>query len=61
MPGACAWRLTWRRDTTATDEEVQTGLSFMDDMKQKHGLDARKALDRFALLVMNLNEFVYLD
>lgn len=44
-----------------TDEEVNTGLEFMAEMKHKHGLDARKALDRFALLVMNLNEFVYLD
>lgn len=44
-----------------TDAEVDTGLSFIDAMEQKHGLDAQKALDRFALLVLNLNEFVYLD
>ncbi len=45
----------------ATDDEVKTGLDFLNAMETKHGLDAHKALDRFALLVLNLNEFVYLD
>ena len=31
------------------------------DMKNKFNLSEEEALDRFALLALNLNEFVYLD
>jgi len=30
-------------------------------MKDQFGLSEEEALDRFALLALNLNEFVYLD
>ena len=30
-------------------------------MKEKHRLDDRTALTRYALLLLNTNEFVYLD
>lgn len=44
-----------------TDAEVGRALEFLDDMARDHGLDEARALDRFALLVLNLNEFVFLD
>jgi len=31
------------------------------NMKDQFGLSEEEALDRFALLALNLNEFVYLD
>jgi hypothetical protein len=31
------------------------------NMKNKFSLSGEEALDRFALLTLNLNEFVYLD
>jgi len=45
----------------ARDEDVARGLHFMDELRKQAGLSAEKALDRFCLLLMNLNEFVYLD
>jgi hypothetical protein len=33
----------------------------MKNMKNKFSLSEEEALDRFALLALNLNEFVYLD
>jgi hypothetical protein len=44
-----------------SDGEVTAGNSFLDEMRETHGLGEDAALDRFALLVLNLNEFVFLD
>jgi hypothetical protein len=33
----------------------------MKNMKNKFGLSEEEALNRFALLALNLNEFVFLD
>ena len=33
----------------------------MEDIKKRAGLNDDQALERFALLTLNLNEFVYLD
>jgi hypothetical protein len=46
---------------TPDDGEINAGLAFMEEMQSLHKLDEQKALDRFALMVLNLNEFVYLD
>ncbi len=51
--------LAMQRDPT--DNEVRHCLNFMDNIRSQSGIDARAALDRFALLALNLNEFVFLD
>ena len=43
------------------DKEVAAGLAMIKDMREKAELSAEVALERFALLALNLNEFVYLD
>jgi hypothetical protein len=45
----------------ATKPEIDRGLAFMAELKQVVGMDDKVALDRFALLAMNMNEFIYLD
>ena len=40
---------------------VERGLSLIESLKKKHGLNAEKALDQFCLMTLNLNEFIYLD
>jgi mono/diheme cytochrome c family protein len=54
-----ALRLALSREPTS--EEITRGISFMQTLKTKHNVTAETALDQFALLVLNLNEFVYLD
>lgn len=45
----------------ASPAEVERGLAFMAELKRVAGVDDKVALDRFALLAMNMNEFIYLD
>lgn len=45
----------------ATDDEIRQCLNFMESLKSEAGLDDKAALDRFALLALNLNELIYLD
>ena len=42
-------------------EEIGQGLRMMKELQESSGLTPRQALDRFCLLAMNLNEFIYLD
>ena len=42
-------------------DEINTGVEMMKNMKNEFNLSDEEALDRFALLALNLNEFVYLD
>ena len=42
-------------------EEVKAGVRMMEDVAKAGGLSPKEALDRFALLALNLNEFIYLD
>lgn len=42
-------------------EEVAKDVAFIAAQQQRHGVDETEALRRFCLLVLNLNEFVYLD
>ena len=44
-----------------TPEEIAECLELIDRLRSEHGLDDQAALQRFALLALNLNEFVYLD
>src|SRR5262249_53661358 len=56
---ARAWNLTTGRPPTGA--EVDRALAFMSDLRSRDGLSAEASLQAFALLVLNLNEFVYLD
>jgi hypothetical protein len=44
-----------------SDKEVQAAMTMLDDIRSSAGLSEKDALDRFALLALNLNEFLYLD
>ena len=52
--------LTLATSRPATKEDVADGLKLIEHFT-KVGIDKNKALQRFCLLVLNLNEFVYLD
>ena len=52
-------RLTTGRVPVA--EEVAKDVAFVNDMKAKHKLDDKAALTRYCLLLLNSNEFAYLD
>ncbi len=54
-----AIRLTTGRVPTA--DEVVKDVAFVRTMREKHKLDERTALTRYALLALNANEFVYVD
>ncbi len=44
-----------------TQEEVKKDLAFMKQMESKHKLTEQEALKKYCLLVLNLNELIYLD
>lgn len=52
-------RLTTAR--TPTSDEVAKDLAFVKELQEKHNLDATSAMMRYALLLLNANEFVYVD
>jgi hypothetical protein len=54
-----AIRLTTGRKPT--DAELADDLGFIRGMMVKHKLDDRTSLTRYALLILNTNEFAYLD
>ncbi|QDU20706.1 PSD1 and planctomycete cytochrome C domain-containing protein [Urbifossiella limnaea] len=54
-----AVRLTTGR--TPPPAEVAKDVAFVNDQRSRHGLDERTALARYCLLLLNTNEFVYLD
>ena len=43
------------------NSEVDRGLAFIAEMQQAHGHDEAEAFERFCLLALNLNEFMYID
>ena len=45
---------------TATRQDIEEGVKLIGGFK-KNGIDENQALQRFCLLVLNLNEFVFLD
>jgi hypothetical protein len=50
---------TWQRQPSAA--EVERGVKLIESMQTDHQLSRDEALDRFCLVVLNLNEFLYLD
>jgi len=45
----------------ADDAEVERHLDFLDELRLDHGLDGRDAMTVFALMLFNLNEFMWVD
>lgn len=45
----------------ADDQEVQDDAEFIAALQKEEGLDAESALQQYALMMLNTNEFVYLD
>lgn len=56
---ALAYRLALGREPDA--KLIDRGLNLIETMKTKHEKSADEALNQFCLMVLNLNEFVYLD
>jgi hypothetical protein len=52
------WRALQREPTS---QQVEQGVALIKALEADEGLDAKRSLDIFCLLVLNLNEFVYLD
>jgi len=46
---------------SASTGEKARGKAFMLDMQQKHQLSPDRVLEQYCLLILNLNEFVYLE
>ena len=42
-------------------EEMAWATEFVETLAKKEQVDKKVALDRFALLALNLNEFIFLD
>jgi hypothetical protein len=42
-------------------KSVRRGLDLMKSLEQKHGVSAEAALNYYCLVVLNMNEFIYLD
>jgi mono/diheme cytochrome c family protein len=45
----------------ATDHEVARGVALIDELEAKDGVGPGRALELYCLMVLNLNEFAYLD
>jgi hypothetical protein len=45
----------------ATDAEVERGVALIDTLEAKDGVGPGRALELYCLMVLNLNEFAYLD
>jgi protein-arginine kinase len=56
---ALALRLATSREPET--KEVQQGVDMMDELEKELQMSKHQALQRFCLLVLNMNEFVYLD
>ncbi len=54
-----AYRLALNREPD--EAMLRRGLLLIEAMRTKHDLSAEKALEKFCLMTLNLNEFVYLD
>jgi mono/diheme cytochrome c family protein len=61
LPAQVARGLRLTTGRTPTPAEVAKDVTFIKGLKAKHGLDDATALKRYTLLLLNTNEFVYLD
>jgi mono/diheme cytochrome c family protein len=44
-----------------TDEEIERGVQLIRSLRENHRLDERQALAKYCLVVLNFNEFLFLD
>ena len=44
-----------------TAEEVARGVALVDTLENADGVGPTRSLELFCLMVLNLNEFIYLD
>jgi hypothetical protein len=56
---ARALRLALGRETD--EANIERGLTLIETFRTKHGASEERALEYYCLMVLNLNEFVYLD
>ncbi len=56
---ALALRLALCR--TPSDKEIERGVKLIEMLQKKHGQSASAAMNNYCLMVLNLNEFVYVD
>ena len=54
-----AYRVALVRE--ATEEEVARGVALVDKLEDADGVGPGRALELFCLMLLNANEFVYLD
>ncbi|MDC0261926.1 DUF1549 domain-containing protein [Planctomycetaceae bacterium] len=45
----------------ATEGDLERGRKLVKSLKSEHGLNDEQALDLYSLMIVNLNEFMYLD
>ena len=43
------------------EREIERGVKLIDSLQTENGMSAEQALHQFCLVVLNLNEFIYLD
>ena len=53
--------LTIATSRTPTDDEVKRGVKFIRQVQKNDQASKETAMNQFCLLVLNLNEFMYLD
>ena len=46
---------------TASDEEVAQGVALVEKLEGQDGVGPSRALELYCVMVLNLNEFAYLD
>jgi hypothetical protein len=44
-----------------TDDEVARGVALVDALEDQDGVGPSRAAELYCLMVLNLNEFIYLD
>lgn len=52
------WLVTQRPPAPA---EIDRSVAFLDELQSTHGMDREQAMHHLCLMMLNLNEFVYLD
>jgi hypothetical protein len=53
--------LTCVLQRTPTPKEVDRGLAFLNELKESENLSEQESLRQFCLLMLNMNEFLYID
>lgn len=60
-PAQVRWILERALQRNPTEQEVARGLKLLDSLERRHGLQPVQALEKYCLVALNLNEFLYLD